>query len=299
MTTHPSLVSLTRAVGAVCALVALLSPSFGCTPVPFTPGAESPFARAVKPEDLYVEEAEGPLKIGQGDELEVVVRRGAGEERSTVTVRDNGRIYVGAVDVEVGDRTIPDAEARIAEQLTTIIRNPRVEVTIKKKKLERHKERIYIIGGGVGRGSGLGTGAGTGEFLTGGAAGGIGGFIGFADLDRKTTVGQLIASVGYNGFAVLDDIRVIRGDSRKPEVIPVDIQRLYQYGDRSQDIMLKNNDIVFVPRQRIGDWNAFLEKINPTLNLLLGSATLSPEALVKFLSNNNIQPVLVPTINVR
>ncbi|MEK6603672.1 MAG: hypothetical protein AABY69_04620, partial [Nitrospirota bacterium] len=84
-----------------------------------------------------------------------------------------------------------------------------------------------------------------------------------------------------------------------PEVIPVDIQRLFQYGDRSQDIVLKDNDIVFVPRQRIGDWNSFLAKMAPTLNLLLGSNILSPEALVKFLSDNNVQPIQVPTINVR
>jgi hypothetical protein len=113
------------------------------------------------------------------------------------------------------------------------------------------------------------------------------------------TVGQLVAQIGYNDYSVLDDIRVIRGDARRPEVIPVDIQRLYQYGDRSQDIVLKDNDIVFVPRQRIGDWNAFLTKINQTLFLLLGTQTMSPEALTNFLQNNNIQPIQVPSITVR
>ncbi|TAL10704.1 MAG: hypothetical protein EPO02_07070 [Nitrospirae bacterium] len=285
MTAHRSLVFLTRAVGLVCTLVALLGPSFGCSPVPFSSGAQSPYARPVKPEDLYIEESDegGPLKIEPGDSIEVVVRRGAGEERSAVTVRDNGRVYVGTLDIDVKNLTVLEAEARITEQVATIIRNPRVEVSIKQKKLQLRKQRVYIIGGG--------SGAGAGAILAGVAK--------YADLDRKTTVGQLIAQVGYNDVAVLDDVRVIRGDARKPEVIPVDIQRLFQYGDRSQDIVLKDNDIVFVPRQRIGDWNAFLLKINPTLNLLLGSTTLSPEALTKFLSQNNIQPVQTPTINVR
>jgi hypothetical protein len=284
MTAHPSLASLTRAVGLVCTLVVLLGPFFGCTPVPFTPGTQSPFSRPVKPEDLYVEESEqGPPKIEPGDSIEVVIRRGAGEERSTVTVRDNGRVYIGVLDVEVKSLTVPEAEIRITEQVATIIRNPRVEVAIKQKKLQLRKQRVYIIGGG--------SGVGAGAILAGVAK--------FADLDRKTTVGQLIAQVGYNDVAVLDDVRVIRGDARKPEVIPVDIQRLFQYGDRSQDIVLKDNDIVFVPRQRIADWNSFLQKMTPTLNLLLGSSTLSPEALSRFLSDNNVQPVLVPTINVR
>jgi len=78
----------------------------------------------------------------------------------------------------------------------------------------------------------------------------------------------------------------------------VDLQRFFQYGDRSQDIVLKDNDIVFLPRQRIGDWNALLAKMNQTLILLLGSQTLSPEALTKFLQDNNIQPVQVPSISV-
>jgi protein involved in polysaccharide export with SLBB domain len=188
------------------------------------------------------------------------------------------------LDVKLTNLTVPEAEVYLTEQLATIIRNPRVEVSIKQKKLQARKQKVYIIGGG--------SGVGVGVILSSGVAR-------FVDLDRKTTVGQLIAQVGYNDLAVLDDVRVIRGDARKPEVISVDIQRLYQYGDRSQDIVLRDNDIVFVPRQRIGDWNAFLTKINPTLTLLLGSITLSPEALVKFLQDNNIQPVQTPTINVR
>ncbi len=273
-----------KVVGLFCTLVALSVP-FGCSPVPFSPGAESPYARPVKPEDLYIEESDsqGPLKIEPGDSIEVVVRRGAGEERSTVTVRDNGRVFLGSLDIDLKNLTVPEAETRITEQVATIVRNPRVEISLKQKKLQLRKQRVYILGGG----SGIGSAA----VLTTGIARCV-------ELDRKTTVGQLIAQVGYNDVAVLDDIRVIRGDARKPEVIPVDIQRLYQYGDRSQDIVLKDNDIVFVPRQRIGDWNVFLTKINPTLTLLLGAQTLSPEALVKFLTDNNIQPVQTPTISV-
>lgn len=285
MTAHLRLASLARAVGLVCTLVALLSPSFGCSPVPFSSGTESPYARPVMPEDLYVEESgsQGPLKIEPGDSIEVVVRRGAGEERSTVTVRDNGRAFVGSLDIDLKNLTVPEAEARITEQVATIVRNPRVEVSLKQKKLQARKQKVYIIGGG--------SGAGSGAIITGIAR--------FVELDRKTTVGQLVAQVGYNDVAVLDDIRVIRGDARKPEVIPVDIQRLYQYGDRSQDIVLKDNDIVFVPRQRIADWNSFLNKLGPTLNLLLGTQTLSPEALTDFLQRNNIQPIQVPSITVK
>jgi polysaccharide biosynthesis/export protein len=279
------LLSTSRAAGLLSTLFMVLGLSFACTPVPYTTSSDSPYSRPVKPEELYVEDADQVSRIEPGDSLEVVVRRGAGEERSLVTVRDNGRVYVGSLDIDVKNLTLPEAEARITEQAATIIRNPRVEISIKQKRLQLRKQRVFLLGGGIGS-------PGTGAFLTSGGAK-------LAELDRKTTVGQLLAQVGYNDLAVLDDIRVIRGDARNPEVIPVDVQRLFQYGDRSQDIVLKDSDIVFVPRQRIGDWNAFLGKINATLFLLLGTQTMSPEVLTRFLQDNNIQPLQVPSITVR
>jgi len=281
------LASVSRAVSLLCTLFVVLGMVVACTPVPYNASSDSPYARPVKPEDLYVEDIsdQGLPKIEPGDSLEVVVRRGAGEERSLVTVRDNGRVYVGSLDIDVKNLTVPEAEARITEQAATIIRNPRIEVSIKQKRLLLRKQRVFLLGGGTGSPA-------TGAFLSAGGAK-------MAELDRKTSVGQLLAQVGFNDYAVLDDIRVIRGDARKPEIIPVDLQRFFQYGDRSQDIVLKDNDIVFVPRQRIGDWNAFLAKMNSTFLLLLGTQTMSPEALSKFLLDNNIQPVQVPTITVR
>src|SRR2546427_4918953 len=205
------LASVSRAAGLLCVVLGL---SFACSPIPYNTTSDSPFAAPVTPEDLYYEEAEqGPPRIEPGDSLEVVVRRGGGEERSLVTVRENGRVYVGSLDIEVKNLNTSEAEARITEQAATIIRNPRVEVSIKQKRIQLRKQRVFLLGGGIG-------GPGTGAFLAAGGAK-------LAELDRKTTVGQLIALVGYNDLAVLDDIRVIRGDARKPEVIPVDLQRLF------------------------------------------------------------------------
>src|SRR5438132_5116265 len=280
------LASVARTAGVLYTLSVVMGLSFACPPVPYSTSSDSPYVRPVKPDDLYYEEADqGPPRIEPGDSLEVVVRRGGGEERSLVTVRDNGRVYVGSLDIEVKNLTTTEAEARITEQAATIIRNPRVEVSIKQKRIQLRKQRVFLLGGGIG-------GPGTGTFLATGAAK-------LAELERKTTVGQLIALVGYNDLAALDDVRVIRGDARKPEVIPVYLQRLFQYGHRSQDIVLKDNDIVFVPRQRIGDWNAFLAKISQTLVLLLGTQTMSPKELTDFLQRNGIQPVQIPTITVR
>ncbi len=72
--------------------------------------------------------------------------------------------------------------------------------------------------------------------------------------------------------AVLESARIIRGDLNSPEIIAVDFQSLLEQGDVTQDFRLEVNDVVFLPRSAVGDWNAFMLKIRPTLvnvNLLL------------------------------
>src|SRR3989454_7962072 len=139
-----------RAAGLLCTLLVVLGMSFACSPVPYNASSDCPYARPVKPEDLFIEEADQVFRIEPGDRLEVVVRRGAGEERSLVTVRDNGRVYVGSLDIDVKNLTVPEAETRITEQAATIIRNPRVEVSIKQKKVLLRKQRVFLLGGGTG-----------------------------------------------------------------------------------------------------------------------------------------------------
>lgn len=73
---------------------------------------------------------------------------------------------------------------------------------------------------------------------------------------------------GPTGSAALESARVIRGDLRSPEIVAVDVTGLLKRQDLSQDIMLQTNDLVVVPRDRIGDWNAFLATLRPTLDFL-------------------------------
>src|SRR3989475_9071980 len=199
------LASVSRAAGLLCVVLGL---SFACSPIPYNTTSDSPFAAPVTPEDLYYEEAEqGPPRIEPGDSLEVVVRRGGGEERSLVTVRENGRVYVGSLDIEVKNLNTSEAEARITEQAATLIRNPRVEVSIKQKRIQLCKQRVFLLGGGIG-------GPGTGAFLAAG-----GGKV--AGVDRKTPGGPVIALGGEKEHAVVDDIPVLLGEGPRPKGIPV------------------------------------------------------------------------------
>src|SRR2546428_2619411 len=73
------LASFSRAAGLLCTLCVVMGLSFACSALPYNAASDSPYARPVKPEDLYYEEADqGPPRIEPGDSLEVVVRRGGG-----------------------------------------------------------------------------------------------------------------------------------------------------------------------------------------------------------------------------
>src|SRR2546425_4772947 len=115
-----------RAVGLLCTLFVVLGMSFACSPVPYNTSSDSPYARPVKPEDLYVEDIsdQGLPKIEPGDSLEVVVRRGAGGEAPLLTVRGNGRGYVGSLDLDVKNLTVPETQNRSTEQAATSIPHP-------------------------------------------------------------------------------------------------------------------------------------------------------------------------------
>jgi len=73
---------------------------------------------------------------------------------------------------------------------------------------------------------------------------------------------------GPKETAVLDSARVIRGNLRNPQVVEVDFNGVIKRRDLSQDVPLESNDLIVVPRSAIGNWNAFLAQIRPTLEFL-------------------------------
>lgn len=80
------------------------------------------------------------------------------------------------------------------------------------------------------------------------------------------TVAQLMSQAGgWTDGALFEEARIIRPDPKNPEIIALDLGRLVLDGDRRIDQFLMPNDIVYIPRTRIANWNAFLAQIRPTL----------------------------------
>ncbi|MDY6838536.1 MAG: FG-GAP-like repeat-containing protein [Thermodesulfobacteriota bacterium] len=88
--------------------------------------------------------------------------------------------------------------------------------------------------------------------------------------EREITVLEAISRAGgFTTYATLESTKIIRGDISRPEVLPANLQRLFKKADQSQNIVLANKDVVYIPRSFIGDVNEFIEKIRPSLRVVL------------------------------
>ena len=191
--------------------------------------------------DLYADEtAISPdALIEPGDTLDIIIRRGAGEEKYSSVVQQTGKAAFSFLEVDVEGRTAAQAEQLLTDAVAPYMKNPRVQLVLKKKALRLKR---FFVFGDVKK---------PGHFA----------------LARNMTVLQAITQADtYNETALLDEIRVIRGgDLNHPQVLVADISRALTYGDLSRNLTLQENDIVFVPRERLGDAKETATKIFPLI----------------------------------
>lgn len=271
-------------------------------------------------------------RIGPGDVLEILVTRGATQEKLQAAVRPNGTVGVLLAEASVNGLTTDQAAAVIGKELSVFFRWPTVDVQVK----EYNSKKVTVFGavGAQARASSS-TIPLTGRVTLMDAIAKAGGFHQNASLDRvrvsraasgktytvnvfrfiqdgdlsqefvldtgdaifvpeqvkgeerrvfllgevKTpgpapffpnlTLGQLIAQAGgWTDAARYDQAAVIRSAAGVTEILTVDLRRLLLEGDRRIDQFLKPNDVVFVPRTPIANWNAFIGQIRPTFDLI-------------------------------
>ena len=78
---------------------------------------------------------------------------------------------------------------------------------------------------------------------------------------------------GVTGDAMREDIRLIRVVDGERKMFSLNFQKLTELGDMQQNIVLRTDDIIFVPRSFIGDINDVIAKADPLLRILLLPAT--------------------------
>lgn len=155
-------------------------------------------------------------RIGKGDALEVAVW-GIPEMSRVVTVRPDGKITLPAVGDVLADKETPERLSQIiAERMKEFIKQPIVTVSVQAIR----NNRVYITGSGVSR---------------------------VFDLVKETSLLRLLSEMG--DLATVDLRRAYL--SRDGKKVATDFYALYYEGDMEQDVLLKAEDILFIPSNRL------------------------------------------------
>lgn len=198
------------------------------------PGSEDQVEVAGSPQAPPKPEPEDLLEAG--DLLDIVVRRGAGEEKYQSIVRASGNISVAFQEVNVKGLTEEEAEQKLNQVLSRVIRNPSTQVRVTQKVMGRAKS-VYLVG----------------EVKAPGKI----------PLTRRMTLLQALASAqGFTDTAMTERVVLIsKHEGRKPLIRVVNVKAAFISTDQAPDLALSENDIVFVPRSQAGDFYNYYNKV--------------------------------------
>jgi protein involved in polysaccharide export with SLBB domain len=158
-----------------------------------------------------------------------------------VIVRPDGKISFPLIgDIKAEGLTLTRLDNLITDKLKSYVSNPEVSIMIRRFGEQTYK--VVVLG----------------EILSPGVY----------KFGSPPSITELVASAGgYTKYAVLNSVLVLRGDVRaKPEVIRVNIAQILKAGKLTENISLKPNDIIYVPRSFIGNLNTFMELLQPAFN---------------------------------
>ena len=170
-------------------------------------------------------------RIQPGDQIDIKLFYNP-ELNEQLTVRSDGRITLQLVnDVVAAGLTPAELTAILNQAYSSELENPKVAVIVRTSV----SDKVYVDGE-VNR-------------------------AGLVTLTGPTTVLQSISQAGgIRDTAKTKQVLVLRkGDDGKVAAIQVDLESALKGGDRSQDIMLRPNDIVFVPKSTISNINTWID----------------------------------------
>lgn len=174
---------------------------------------------------------EKEYKIQPGDQLDIKLFYNP-ELNEQLTVRSDGRITLQLVnDVVAAGLTPTELTTILVKAYSAELSNPRVAVIVRTSITDK----VYVDGE-VNR-------------------------AGMVTLTGPTTVLQSIAQAGgMKDSAKAEEVIVLRrADNKKMTVIQVNLKQALEKQDASQNILIKPNDIVYVPKTTIANINTWVD----------------------------------------
>lgn len=169
------------------------------------------------PSDLNVASDPG-YKIGPQDVLKIDVWK-EDQLTRTVPVRPDGKITLPLLDdVQAAGLTPMNLAGVIRNELKSFVNNPQVTVSV----TEINSRRIYV----------------TGEVVKAGT---------YALLPQMTALQALSSSGGFNQFAHIKKIHILRMVQGKKVTIPFNYKEAINRKNPAEDIELQPGDVIVVP----------------------------------------------------
>jgi polysaccharide export outer membrane protein len=166
------------------------------------------------------------------------------------TIRPDGRIsFPLAGDVPALGLTLSQLREELTKRLKEYIKNPVVSVSI--KRLGGNK--VMLLGEVGGQGVYRVTG-------------------------KRTILEAIALAGGFTTNAVPSSTLLIRGGMQNPKVTKLDLNQAIMQADMSQNVTLQPEDIVFVPKKVISNFNWFVNNVISPMTTALGLATQTDDA---------------------
>ncbi len=166
--------------------------------------------------------------IVPGDTLSIAFMDRSTKNESVYQVNGGGMITMPLVgEMKIQGLNRQQARAQLSEMLGQYIRSPRVEIYV-------NVAGRYIVAGEVEE---------PGVFR----------------LRANLTVMEAIMSADYDKDEVnLKSVMVMRGSVDKPVALRLDLNKMVKKGDRTDNILVKPGDFIFVPRRFIANIEKFI-----------------------------------------
>jgi len=86
--------------------------------------------------------------------------------------------------------------------------------------------------------------------------------------NELTVLDAVMMSGGFRRSASMEKVYVVRGDGRTTRVVQVDVEKLVERGDTSDNFILKDNDVVYVSPTSIAKLNYLIEDLTPSVRFI-------------------------------
>ncbi|UCD80353.1 MAG: VCBS repeat-containing protein [Desulfobacterales bacterium] len=167
-------------------------------------------------------EGRDEYKIDPGDILEVTFWEGTAAQKEEILVRSDGKISFGFVeDLDIKGLTASELDRKLTQYLNEYVKNPRIDVVVKKY----NSKFVQVVGAVQSHGQGTGSGK--------------------YHLKGKSTVLEIISQAGGpSRDANLNDVRIRR---KSGQMVSINLFKTINQGDLSQDLVVNDGDVVFIP----------------------------------------------------